>query len=638
MGVVMRDYLRLFIGGKDIKRTFFHIMFDVLALFCSFVMAIVLYGKTSSIGSFDGLLVIGVSVLAALCVLVLSKFYRIIVRYITGRAVIPASGAMLVSSLVAYFLSVFLDSGILFPEIFSYALFGFMSILGFRYIYRDIIIRKSVKDEIRVVIYGAGEAGRQFLNSLNSATKYSAIAFVDDELELQGHSVGGVKVFDPKSMVWLVKQFNVDVVALVIPSISPVRRREILNDLESLDAEIRVVPGLVDLMSKSIETSDAKPISVYDILGRVPVPPRPDLISRSVKGKIVMVTGAGGSIGSEICRQIVRNQPLMLILFDLSEYSLYSIDQELDRYCSETNSKINIIPILGSVMDRLKVLSILKQFKVHTLFHAAAYKHVPLVEQNIAEGVKNNVFGTRAVVEASVEAGVRIVTVISTDKAVHPTNIMGASKRMAEFVCSSLVGDHQTKISMVRFGNVLGSSGSVVPHFEKQILRGGPVTVTHPEITRYFMTVKEAAQLVMQASSMALGGEVYLLDMGDPVKIVDLAISMIKLHGKTPFIVDVSNAPCPAEHVPIVFTGLRQGEKIYEELLVNNDAKTTQHPLIMSAVEVGPDRVTITKYLKLLEKACSDNNVEDIKEILTISGTGLNHDGNIIDYSLRKKI
>jgi FlaA1/EpsC-like NDP-sugar epimerase len=289
-------------------------------------------------------------------------------------------------------------------------------------------------------------------------------------------------------------------------------------------------------------------------------------------------------------------------------------------------------------LDRLKVLSILKQFKVHTLFHAAAYKHVPLVEQNIVEGVKNNVFGTRAVVEASVEAGVRIVTVISTDKAVRPTNIMGASKRMAEFVCSSLVGDHQTKISMVRFGNVLGSSGSVVPNFEKQILRGGSVTVTHPEVTRYFMTVKEAAQLVMQASSMALGGEVYLLDMGDPVKIVDLAISMIKLHGKTPFIVDVSNAPCPAEHVPIVFTGLRQGEKIYEELLVNNDAKTTQHPLIMSAVEVGPDRVTITKYLKLLEKACSDNNVEDIKEILTISGTGLNHDGNIIDYSLRKKI
>jgi FlaA1/EpsC-like NDP-sugar epimerase len=638
MGVVMRDFLRPFILGKDIKRTFFHIMFDVLALFCSFVMAIVLYGKTNSIGSFDGLLVVGVSVLAAIYVLVLCKFYKIIVKYITGRAVIPASVSMLVSSLIAYFLSAFLDSGIMFAEIFAYALFGFMSILGFRYVYRDFIIRKSVKDEIRVIIYGAGEAGRQFLNSLNSASKYSAIAFVDDEQELQGHSVGGVKVFDPKSMMWLVKQFNVDVIALVIPSISPLRRREILNDLENLDAEIRVVPGLVDLMSKSVETSDAKPISIYDILGRVPVPPVQELISRPVSGKVVMVTGAGGSIGSEICRQIIRNQPLVLILFDLSEYSLYRIDQELNQYCSETKSKINIIPILGSVMDRVKVLSILKQFKVHTLFHAAAYKHVPLVEQNIVEGVKNNVFGTRAVVEASIEAGVRIVTVISTDKAVRPTNIMGASKRMAEFVCSSLVGNHQTKISMVRFGNVLGSSGSVVPLFEKQILRGEPVTVTHPEITRYFMTAEEAAQLVMQTSSMALGGEVYLLDMGNPVKIVDLAISMIKLHGKSPFIVDISNTGCPIGHVPIIFTGLRQGEKLYEELLVNNDAKKTNHPLIMSAVEAGPDRVKIAKYLKLLEKACSDNNVEDIKEILTICGTGLNHNGSIIDYSLKGKI
>ena len=631
----MTDCLRSFIGGKDIKRTLLHILFDVLALLCSFVIAIMLYGKTNLIASCDSFLIIGVSVLAALCVLVLSKFYRIIVRYITGRAAIPVAGAVLVSSLVAYLLSEFLDSDILLAEIVAYALFGFMSILGFRYIYRDIIIRKPVKDEIRVVIYGAGEAGRQFLNSLNSAPKYSPIAFVDDELELQGRSVGGIKVFDPQSMVWLVEQFNVDVVALVIPSISPVRRREILNDLESLDTEIRVVPGLADLMSKSVDTSDVKPISIFDILGRVPVPPKLDLISRPVKGKIVMVTGAGGSIGSEICRQIVRNQPLMLILFELSEYSLYSIDQELSRYCNETNSEINIIPIIGSVQDRIKIASILKQFKVHTLFHAAAYKHVPLVEQNIAEGVKNNVFGTRAVVEAAVEAGVSIVTVISTDKAVRPTNIMGASKRMAEFVCSALTGDHQTKISMVRFGNVMGSSGSVVPLFEQQILRDGPVTVTHPEVTRYFMTMPEAAQLVIQASAMAKGGEVYLLDMGEPVKIINLAISMIKLHGKTPFVADSSHFVCPAEHVPIIFTGLRPGEKIYEELLVNNGAKQTNHPLIMSAIEAGSDQAAVAQYLKLLEKACSENNVRVIREILIDSGTGLNHDGNIVDYSLR---
>ena len=498
-----------------------------------------------------------------------------------------------------------------------------------------MLIRLRAKREIRVIIYGAGEAGRQFLNSLSSTSEYRAIAFVDDSSDLRGRSIGGLKVFDQESIGWLITRFNIDVVALVIPSIAGERRRDILSELGKLDVEVRVVPGLEDLLAKPVDSGNVKPVSIYDILGRIPVPPRQELMSQSVRGKVVMVTGAGGSIGSEICRQVLRNDPASLILFELSEYSLYIINRELIRFCSETNSEIRVLPLIGSVQDRSKVSSILQQFKVDTVFHAAAYKHVPLVEQNITEGVKNNVFGTKAVVEASIAAGVSLVTLISTDKAVRPTNIMGASKRMAEFVCSALAGNGDTKISMVRFGNVMGSSGSVVPLFEQQILTGGPVTVTHPDVTRFFMTISEAAQLVIQASSMAKGGEVYLLDMGEVVKIVDLATSMIKLHGKKPFFADPRNLVCPPGAVEIIFTGLRPGEKLYEELLVNNQAKKTAHPLIMSAVESGPENEAIGKYLKLLEVACSENDVEAIRDILVNSGTGLNHDGNIVDYSFK---
>ena len=629
------DFLTKYVNGNNKSHVSQHILFDVFALTSSFFMSAAFFGEPGSITNGDNLFVIMSSVFTAILMLIVTGFYKIIVRYSTGRAAIPVVAAVFISSMLASILSLFFDSEISITEIVVYGLCSFIIIFGFRYLYRELLIRLRAKHEMRVIIYGAGEAGRQFLNSLSSTSEYRVIAFVDDSSDLSGRSVGGLKVFNQESIGWLIARFNIDIVALVIPSIARERRRDILSELGKLNVEVRVVPGLEDLLAKPVDSGNVKPVSIYDILGRIPVPPRQELISQSVRGMVVMVTGAGGSIGSEICRQVLRNEPACLILFELSESSLYSVNQELVRICNETSSEIRVIPIIGSVQDGSKISSILQQFKVNAVFHAAAYKHVPLVEYNITEGVKNNVFGTKALVEASIDAGVSLVTLISTDKAVRPTNIMGASKRMAEFVCSALAGNGDTKISMVRFGNVMGSSGSVVPLFEQQISAGGPVTVTHPDVTRFFMTIAEAAQLVIQASSMAKGGEVYLLDMGEPVRIVDLATSMIKLHGKKPFFADSTNLVCPPGAVEIIFTGLRPGEKLYEELLINNEAKKTGHPLIMSALEPVPENEAIGKYLKLLEVACSENDVEAIRDILVDSGTGLNHDGNIVDYSFK---
>ena len=339
-----------------------------------------------------------------------------------------------------------------------------------------------------------------------------------------------------------------------------------------------------------------------------------------------MVTGAGGSIGSEICRQILLKAPAKLILFDMSEYALYLITNELSKLCEKRNDALEIVPIIGSVQNYEKVKSTIELFKIAKIFHAAAYKHVPLVEMNIIEGVNNNVFGTKALVDAAVDSGVSQVTLISTDKAVRPTNIMGATKRMAEFICSMSNDTEKTKISMVRFGNVLGSSGSVVPLFERQIDEGGPVSVTHPDITRYFMTITEAAQLVIQSSAMAKGGEVFLLDMGQPIKIVDLAISMISLRGKKPVFDDDEESVNNHNLIRIDFSGLRPGEKLYEELLIDDEAVKTNHPLIMSAVDSRPSKEVLQKSLELLKTACEKNDVKAVINVLIEAGTGLEHD------------
>ncbi len=627
----MKFILEVCLGVKNLTRGSFHVFIDVLILYCCFFIAVIINGKSDLLSSSYSLLMISGCVFLAIFILLVCGFYKIVIKYVTLKAAIPVALSITSSSLSASIFSVAFGTKIGVSDIFIYALLSLLSILGVRLLYRDVIVRKKNLDETRVLIYGAGEAGRQLLNSLSSAQRYRPMAFIDDKKELHGLSVGGLKVFAPESSIDLVSKYDVDLVVLAIPSISLKKRQEILIELQDLKSEIRIIPGLTELMSNSIDTTDVRPICINDILGRESVPPNEKLMFKAIKKKIIMVTGAGGSIGSEICRQIIISQPAKLILFEISEFALYLIYGELNNWCADNDINVDLIPIIGNVQDSIKLTGVFKKYSVTTVFHAAAYKHVPLIESNIVEGVKNNVFGTKKVVDAAIEASVSLVVFVSTDKAVRPTNIMGATKRMSEFICSSVPNGDKTVISMVRFGNVLGSSGSVVPLFEKQIMKGGPVTVTHPEVTRYFMTISEAAQLVIQASAMAKGGEIYLLDMGDPVKIVDLAYSMIKLHGKVPIMQDDQHHELATEHIPITFTGLRSGEKLYEELLVNNSSVTTEHPLIMSAVESCPDLLTVNRYLKLLKTACDENDLERIRKILVDVGTGLQHFGDIGD-------
>ena len=410
-----------------------------------------------------------------------------------------------------------------------------------------------------------------------------------------------------------------------------------------MPVHVQTVPGLADVVSGRAKLSDIREVSLEDLLGRDPVPPNQKLIETNIEGKVVLVSGAGGSIGSELSRQIIRQKPEILVLFEFSEFSLYRCEQELLSIKKRENISVTIIPILGSVQDSNRIKSVLKRFKVRTVFHAAAYKHVPMVEQNIVEGVRNNVFGTLSILESSIEAEVHSFILVSTDKAVRPTNIMGASKRLAELICQAYaMKAEKTIISMVRFGNVLGSSGSVIPLFHQQISSGGPITVTHPEITRYFMTIPEASQLVIQASAMAEGGEVFVLNMGEPVKILDLAIRMAKLHGFEPRIQSSDlfnyvcntkqenfNSPTNDKHgmmsngdVSIVFTGLRSGEKLYEELLISGNPRESSHPLIMVANEDFLELEDLKLHLNQLSSACDIYRVDCIISILKQAGTG----------------
>ena len=461
-----------------------------------------------------------------------------------------------------------------------------------------------------IVIFGAGSAGLQSYLTLQAGNGYQPLAFIDDAPSLKGQRIYGLPVLGRKQFVaWLKKNQELKTILLAMPSISESRRREVLQFIQPLGLAIKTLPNLSDLLSGKAKLSDIRDIQVADLLGRGSVSPESTLMAGAVSGKTVLVTGAGGSIGSELCRQIVQLNPARVILLDNSEYALYRIDLELQR--SNVSGEMKIIPILSSVLDWASIARIFKHYSPHTVFHAAAYKHVPLVEANISAGVRNNTLGTWLVAEQAVQAKVERFILVSTDKAVRPTNIMGASKRMAELVLQALSQlESDTIFSMVRFGNVLDSSGSVVPQFRRQIVSGGPVTVTHPEITRYFMTIPEAATLVMQAGSMASGGEVYLLDMGEPIKIDQLARTMIQLMGRTVRDVDGNG------DIAIEYVGLRPGEKLYEELLIDGAADATAHPKIFTARESMLDWKVIELELQNLSKACNELDVATIREVL----------------------
>nr|WP_257225690.1 MULTISPECIES: nucleoside-diphosphate sugar epimerase/dehydratase [unclassified Acinetobacter] len=493
------------------------------------------------------------------------------------------------------------------PLMYGFMLFSYMwwSRAVIRYATLKTFAKKQSRK--RVAIYGAGLAGQQIAAALNRSDDYLPVCFIDDKRSLHGQSLSGLKIYSPKKAQKKLGKFGIEEVLLAMPSVGRARKKEIIESFEATDVKIMELPGVTQLVDGKVKVSDIREVDIIDLLGRDPVPPKPELLEKNIKHKVVMVTGAGGSIGSELCRQIVKHQPKLLVLFEMSEFALYSIDRELQT------SGVQVIPVLGSVTNQQKLERILQQYAVQTVYHTAAYKHVPLVEANPFEGIYNTSIGTQRSVDAAVAQGVETFVLISTDKAVRPTNVMGASKRMAELYCQGLASTNpKTQISIVRFGNVLGSSGSVVPLFKKQIAQGGPVTVTHPEVTRYFMTIPEAAQLVIQAGAMGTGGDVFLLDMGEPVKIVDLAKQMIRLSGFRA--IDENGLG----DIEIQFTGLRPGEKLYEELLIDADnVEKTKHERILKSFEKYREYDEITFIFCDLKKLCYSNNLLLLNDILT---------------------
>lgn len=465
-----------------------------------------------------------------------------------------------------------------------------------------------------VIIYGAGSSGMQLVAALQNGDQYLPVAFVDDGRQIVGSTVHGIRVYNPNSLYELIETYSVRQILLAIPSATHAERKEILNRLEHLPVHVKTVPDLFDMVSGKVGVDEVRDIDIEDLLGRDIVPPNPELLGACITGRSVMVTGGAGSIGSELCRQIILMRPSRLVLLDSFEYGLYEIENELQETLQSIDGgeHIELIALLGSVCNRLQVENAIKSFAVETVYHVAAYKQVPMVEKNIVEGVQNNIFGTLISAQAAEKFAVKNFVLISTDKAVRPTNVMGATKRFAEQVLQAMSQkDSGTRFSMVRFGNVLGSSGSVVPLFRKQIAMGGPVTVTHPEVTRYFMTVQEAAQLVIQAGSMAKGGDVFVLDMHEPIRIVDLAKKMIHLMGY-----DIKDENSYRGDIAVEYTGLRPGEKLYEELLIGESVTGTEHPKIMRAEEDFLPWEKLESLINRLQKACKQMDLMAIREIL----------------------
>ena len=487
-------------------------------------------------------------------------------------------------------------------------------------------------DAENVLIYGAGNAGRQLAAAIGNASSMKVVGFIDDDERLQGRVMNGLTIYRPTDLLSLVSSLQISDVLLALPSISRKRRNEILNKMLSARVSVRTLPSVAELVEGKVSTLDLRELDIEDLLGRDPVEPDEALLEKNIKNKIVLVTGAGGSIGSELCRQIIKARPSVLLLIEQSEYALYAIHQELSSHAG-INS-ISLVPLLASVRDAQRINTIVSAWSPDTIFHAAAYKHVPLVEHNPVEGIKNNVFGTLVVAQAAMAHGVSDFVLVSTDKAVRPTNIMGASKRLAEMLLQAMdaSGDkdskaNRTKFSMVRFGNVLGSSGSVVPKFRRQIKDGGPITLTHEDIERYFMTIPEAAQLVIQAGAMAEGGDVFLLEMGQPVKIMDLARRMIELSGLV-----VRDEAEPDGDISIEIIGLRPGEKLYEELLIGDNPIPTGHQRIMKAREAVLNWDELESHLDRLQSALDQQNVERIRLILAQLVSGYVPSENIVDW------
>ncbi len=645
---------RLLALSRQSKRTL-QVAVDVVLLWLALWLAFFArLGWNNVINPFDEYLWLFLAAPAtAIPLFIRFGLYRAVLRYFGSNALVTIFNAISLSALLLALVIYLVRPDELMPRsvVFIYWCLALLLVGGLRLFMRQYFSgalfsfkfeRESGRPLKRVAIYGAGAAGNQLLFALRMGRSMQPVAFIDDDAGIAERVIAGIKVYRSDSLSHMLEELAVEEVLLALPSASRSRRREILEALEPYPVHVRTIPGFMDLAHGKVSVSDLQEVDIVDLLGRDAVTPDQALLDHCIRGQVVMVTGAGGSIGSELCRQILAIQPATLLLYEHSEFNLYSIYGELESWIARNGSSTRLISILGSVRDGLRVGAILRDWKVDTLYHAAAYKHVPIVEHNIREGLLNNLFGTLHTAQAAVTAGVKNFVLISTDKAVRPTNVMGSSKRQAEMVLQALSREaspslfgaeeqgsvtNRTRFTMVRFGNVLGSSGSVIPLFREQINRGGPVTVTHPNITRYFMTIPEAAQLVIQAGSMGQGGDVFVLDMGPPVKIIDLAEKMIHLSGLT-----VRSEANPQGDIEIEFTGLRPGEKLYEELLIGDNVSSTDHPMIMRANEEDLPWESLKTVLTEMLGALQRDDYDKVTQLLRETVSGYAPEGEIVDW------
>ncbi len=588
------------------------------------------------------ILPVAVSALVAIPIFIRMGLYRAIFRYSGWSALgaLAVAGALYGLAFSIIFTLVSIDGvprtlGLIQPVLLFIAV-GMSRAFARFWLGGGYALVREMNGRSRVLIYGAGRAGRQLAAALNSSPEMVVVGFIDDDTSLQGSVMNGKPIFAPDQMQDMITNEAIRHVLLAMPSATRVRRAEILQVLKGTAVQVRTLPDLTDIARGRISVGDLRELDIEDLLGRDAVTPNQILLSRNIAAKTILVTGAGGSIGSELCRKIMHLHPKTLLLLDSSEHALYQIHHELELASGDAGS-IDLVPLLGSVTDAARLALLMGTWRPDTVYHAAAYKHVPLVEYNPAEGVRNNVFGTLITARAAQAHGVRDFVLISTDKAVRPTNVMGASKRIAEMVLQALAQDQSenavgTRFSMVRFGNVLGSSGSVVPLFRRQIQEGGPVTITHEEVTRYFMSIPEAAELVIQAGAMAQGGEVFVLDMGDPVRIIDLARNMIELSG-----LQVRDADCPEGDIEISVVGLRPGEKLYEELLIGGDDMPTSHPRIMKARDPVSGWSVLAPMLQHLEQNLAANDAVALREQLTRIVGEFTPDDEVVDHIHRRR-
>lgn len=619
-----------FLSMPRIYKRLITVVIDVLFIYIAFFGA--LYTRLEAF-EFQGFAVTDYTILLLFVVIfTLTLFveiglYRAVLRYLSIHALFSIVLSCFASAIILVISSYF--TGINMPRTVPIIYATYLVILsgGARLFIRLLVSDQKTRQKKRVLIYGAGESGRQLVNLLRQGNEFHPIAFIDDNKKLKGSVINGLRIYSRDALELLIKRKHINKVLLSIPSVSRAIRKSIINYLVDFPVEVLSIPYFEHILNGSASLDQLQEVQIEDLLGRDPVPTQPELLKMNIKNKIVMVTGAGGSIGSELCRQIVLQKPAALILFELSEFALYKIEKELNEFVAAQQLELKMIPLLGSVQRQARLERVLKSFNVQTLYHAAAYKHVPLVEYNVVEGVRNNVFGTYYTALAAIEAKVESFVLISTDKAVRPTNVMGTTKRMAELSLQSLATQkHDTRFCMVRFGNVLGSSGSVIPLFKRQIAQGDHVTITHPDITRYFMTIPEAASLVIQAGAMGKGGDVFVLDMGESVRIVDLATNLIKLSG-----LEVKSSDNPLGDIEIKFTGLRPGEKLFEELLIGNDVKGSEHERIMQANENFLPYDEYKLILDKLDRACHKFDHEAIREIFFSAPTGFNPTDGIGD-------